>query len=253
MIACGLVLASADRAAVEGVRCAVWQTDTAIPGRYTCMRPGWNKGAWRLHELEWTQQAVQLTANAMGGAARLRRAMQGRPVDLKRWKQYTDDMRPFAPAMILPAREGVGADIVVNDYTFRGEPGEQYAVYTIIHEFGHVWDARMGRRLSNRLGWHIGTLQFKRDEQTNEIVGVLPWNPYTEAEPPPGRIWLPEHGPNNPNYAHDSRFAPLIEDWAEAFVSTIYPDYYRNKDERLYRGIGPLRQAFVLEQIAAIR
>ncbi len=30
----------------------------------------------------------------------------------------------------------------------------------------------------------------------------------------------------DPNYAHNSNFAPLIEDWAEAFATTIYPDYY---------------------------
>ncbi len=234
-------------------RCAVWQTDTAIPGRCTCMVPGWNKGAWRLDDLEWTQQSVQLTANAMGGAARFRRAMQGRAVDLKRWPQYTDDMRPFAPAMIRPAREAVRADIVVNDYTFgRGEP---YAVYSIIHEFGHVWDARMGLRLSYYLGWQIGTLQIERDRRTGQIL-PLRWNPYTEKEPPPGEIWRPKVQDKDPNYAHNSDFAPLIEDWAEAFASTIYPAYYgalKAQDKERYREIGPLRKAFVLEQIAAIR
>ncbi len=148
------------------------------------------------------------------------------------------------------AKIAIVGDIVVNDYTF-GE--EQYAIYTIIHEFGHVWDARMGRRLSNCLGWHIGTLQAERDQGTGEIPAFLPWNPYTEKEPPPGAIWRPEHGAKDPNYAHNSDFAPLIEDWAEAFATTIYPDYYEDQDEDYYRGIGPLRKAYVLEQIAAIR
>jgi hypothetical protein len=193
-------------------------------------------------------------ANAMGGAARLQRAMQGRAVELDRWVQITVfgmPMRPFAPAIAGPL--AVLGDIVVNDYTF--DAGEQYAVHSIIHEFGHVWDARMGLRLSYYLGWQIGTLQIDRDRRTGHIL-PLRWNPYAEKEPPPGEIWRPEHGAKDPNYAHNSDFAPLIEDWAEAFASTIYPAYYgalKAQDKERYREIGPLRKAFVLEQIAAIR
>ena len=143
-----------------GKGCEVYQTDPMM--RCTCTRTGWKDGLWAIPQLQLTENAVTLAANAMGGADRFQRAMKGAPVVISRWRDIKIDLefwqyevRPSAPAVV--DLQGLLGDVVLNGYTFSA--GELYATHTVIHELGHVWDVRTNRQLSEHLGWYIGTLE----------------------------------------------------------------------------------------------
>ena len=125
----------------------------------------------------------------------------------------------------------------VTDYTFSGiyasPPTEDYALYSIVHEVGHVWDRRTSLRLSNGLALYMGTLVC------NGMGGCR--FELSRKEHPPGQIKNPYAGIN------------AMEDWAESFASTIYPNYYGSMNSKYYYPIGALRQKYVRDQIKAIR
>lgn len=136
-----------------------------------------------------------------------------------------DSVRPFAPP--------IGPDVVLPDYIFSST--ESFAKYELVHELGHVWDRRTHNRLSNDMMIVLGTLVC-------EGMGGCYFDIKAGKEFPPG-------APNqNKVYAGGSP----MEDWAEAFASTIYKTFYPTYWGPKYRTIGPLREKYVRDQIAAL-
>lgn len=112
-----------------------------------------------------------------------------------------------------------------------------YLKYGVAHELGHVWDRRTSLQLSNDLMGELGTekcIVGPKAGSKNCVFDI-----WSGREKPPGST--------NPakNYASTSP----MEDWAEAFASTLYPDYYKNSGSWQ---IGPLRKQYVYNKINSI-
>lgn len=129
------------------------------------------------------------------------------------------------------------------DYAFQYT--REYAKYGVVHELGHVWDRRTALDLSNGLMVYIGTLVC-------EGMGGCRFDISAGKELPPG---YPRFIGKHKNYAGTTP----MEDWAEAFASTIYPNYYsqfsifNGTDWEKYWLIGPMRKHYVLDQINNIK
>lgn len=186
-------------------------------------KPG---NAWRsLRELEWTELAVARIATTLGGPPRFRRIMQG-PVDVARYP--LPELRAFAP----PDALSVIGDIVLTDYNF--DHGEDYAIYLIVHELGHVLDWRSGRGLSRRLIAGTGAVECPAHLAPEDCN----FNARRAFEPPPG-------SPDKPYAATSSE-----EYWAEVFASATFPEYYGQDPvnnpvgtetaEEMYRELGEI-------------
>lgn len=108
----------------------------------------------------------------------------------------------------------------------------EFYKYKIAHELGHVWDRRTSLKLSKRLMAYVGTVVF-------DGMGGCRFDIESGIEPPPGTIKNPYAG-----------VSPM-EDWAEAFASTVYQAYWAPSNT--ISGLGPLRLQFVKDQINALR
>jgi len=192
----------------------------------------WNEGAWHnAEEIVTVYNSVKLMATVMSGN-KFRSAM--RRVVISRWDN--DQIRSWAPPPPLSLALG---DIILTDYVFLDPnvkvKNDMFETYTVIHEFGHVWDYRTGLNLSSGLSKELGTIVCDLNE---ENIGKCHFDISAGKEKPPG----------NPgdNYAGTHP----IEDWAEAFATYIYPQYYLSFER--YDSLGPLRWSYVDEQIKKI-
>jgi hypothetical protein len=199
----------------------------------------WNEGAWSKDELTWIGDAVADASNFMHGPDKFKSAMHG-PVKVSRWaipkdpvltingQEVVGPIRGFAPPSRLPL-----GDVVLPDYFFSNT--DEYAKYSFVHELGHVWDRRTGLQLSGDMSRSLGTQQC---QMTGHGVSCI-FNIDVGKEKPPG--YKPPYGP----YAGGS----AMEDWAEAFASSVYPGHYGGVGATT---LGPLRRQYVLDQIAAL-
>ena len=202
----------------------------------------WYPGSWKsIKELELVEQAMKKIEGEMGSANKFKSAMNG-DVTIYRWgitaaPILTIDPILMKPIIIIgsirPFAPPIGPDIVLPDYIFSST--EEYAKYEVAHELGHVWDRRTSLRLSNELMLYMGTLVCQG-------MGGCYFDIRAGKESPPGDPNLDEV------YAGESP----MEDWAEAFASTIYKTFYPTYWGPTYRTIGSLREKYVRDQIAAL-
>jgi RHS repeat-associated protein len=109
--------------------------------------------------------------------------------------------------------------------------GNDYGVYWIIHEMGHVLDMNRWFGLSEGMSHQLGT------EGCTFVLGCKS-NTNAQTEPPPGLT------DPRVNYAGKS----AAEDWAESFATYIDPTYYAKLPKtNVFNGsqIGPLRTMYV--------
>jgi hypothetical protein len=117
---------------------------------WSCNRT-WTQGAWRkIDELKLVKKAVDIIASAMHGPLELQSAL-GQPL-IARWS--VNWMRSMAPPNLLSA---IG-DVVLTDDTFNAS--DDYIIYTVIHELGHVWDHGKGYGLSRGLMEALHTVHY---------------------------------------------------------------------------------------------
>jgi RHS repeat-associated protein len=206
-----------------------------INGGYGYCEKGWNPGAWRtINELQWIEEGIDKAVSVMGGAGNFKSAMQGQVMILRLGIPEIDfSVIPIIGPYIGSQPRGFAPpggliDVALPDQVFN--KGEAYAEYTTAHELGHVWDRRTSLRLSNELMLYMGTLVC-------DGMGGCRFDVSAGKELPPGNI--------QENYASKN----AMEDWAEAFASTIYPEYYGQAPKTEWRGIGPIREQFVRDQI----
>jgi RHS repeat-associated protein len=196
-----------------------------IPRQLLC---DWFGGYWRsIDELNLVKDSVIRSAIGLKGVGRFKSAMGH--VKIARWGSFPD-----SPAFAPPGPASIIGDIVLPDYHFNQT--NEYSVFNLIHEFGHVWDGNVLGRLSSGLQSEIGTL-------TCQLGGRTPvcWFDIDAGkEKPPGH-------PDDP-YAGTS--SSRFEDWAESFATYIYPKYYQQFPR--YLDLGPLRKQYVMEQINAL-
>jgi RHS repeat-associated protein len=120
----------------------------------------WQEGAWSLSDLAKVNTAIHKFDDArfFGGAARFSRAIQGHA---KIVRANRDDITAVAPP---PAYRFAfeDSDVYLSNRIFRDNPQPEYAIFTVIHELGHVWDFRTGNALSKELMGALGTWQWDR-------------------------------------------------------------------------------------------
>jgi hypothetical protein len=195
------------------------QTDPLCPDP---ARPCADGSAWRNRtELEWTAEAVDLVARALGGPSRFRAALGG-PVRVARWP--LPGLRAFSP----PGRLSAVGDMVLTDYNF--DHGKAYAIYLIAHEFGHVLDTRSGGRLSRGLAEALEARRCLPHVPLDDCV----FDVASAVEPAPGDPEQPYAGASREEY------------WAEAFATYTYPRYYAQDPANHL--LGPRARWFVAGQ-----
>jgi hypothetical protein len=105
---------------------------------------GWEGGNWELNELQLVRDVVDYMANSVfHSQTKFNRAMANTQVIRYHWK---------ATARAIPPNI-----IVFTDETFGY--GDDHAMYTIAHEFGHRWDMKTVLSLySNESRGHYNSL-----------------------------------------------------------------------------------------------
>ena len=195
----------------------------------------WHNGAWRsVDELKLVSKAVNhISANTMGMNINKYRSVFGTVRIARRESTWetTPVTEPPGLAWLL------GADVILPNYTF--DNGDDYGMYAIIHEFGHVWDFKEDQQLSRGMELALGT------SYCYKAIGlfsrcICQFDIRAGKETPPG-------DPNRPGgpYAGENP----REDWAEAFANYVYPDYYQGLHNDPLR---PLRRQYVEDQIKSI-
>jgi hypothetical protein len=193
----------------------------------------WYDGAWKSVEELWqVEYAASHVSLVLGGFDKFQHALHS-PIGIRR-----TSTNPWGTPYTYDSFSAffVGFDIWLPDSTFSSP---EYAQYSIIHEFGHVWDFRTGNRLSNGLSAEMGTTICELIAYP--VLGIsceCQFDPTAAKEPPPG------------NPADLYAYTNAKEDWAEAFMAYIYPSYYNPAAG--YNDLGPLRRQYVEEQIRSI-
>lgn len=115
--------------------------------------------------------------------------------------------------------------------------GDEYAIHTVIHGLGHVWDWRNGLSLSKGMGRDIETLDCFDHPMYGEICLF-----YIDRikEKPPGELGGPYAGKN------------AMEDWADSFANYVYDQYYRRVGYKLL-DTGGARERYIEKQLQAVR
>lgn len=180
---------------------------------------------WTANRLSDLVEALRRTSIAFEGLENFRATLGDFSVFLIPW-DLGDTLREFTPPP--PILSAVSpADIILSAYTFGH--GEKYAIFSIIHEIGHLWDERSNWSHSNGMMNALGT-------KSCELYFGCFYNSGAGSELPPGF--------QKGNYASNSSW----EDWAESFATYVYPDYYGNPNPPA-RLLGPRREQFVKGQI----
>jgi RHS repeat-associated protein len=211
-----------------------------VNGGYGSCEKGWYPGAWRtLEELQLVEEGIDKAVSVMGGSGKFKSAMRGQVVIRRLGIPEIDfsvipiigpyigsQPRAFAPP-------GGLIDVALPDEVFNH--GDLYARYTTVHELGHVWDRRTSLRLSNGLMLYMGTLVCQG-------MGGCYFDIKAGKELPPG------------DSNQDKVYAGVspMEDWAEAFASTIYETFNTDYFGATFNNIGKLREKYVRDQFAAL-
>jgi RHS repeat-associated protein len=211
---------------------------------------GWLEGNWELKELRWTEEAILDLTHAMHGSDKLTSVFNGVTIN-----RTTDILKRSpkgeVPGYSPPVGSSIIGNIVLQDYNFSDT--KDYAKFTIVHEFGHVWDYRTGKRLSSELmqltgGWVcVNSLFFGEtcfvDTSISPIIEPSPdtWTACVQNPTLKGCEKLP--------YSYDNTGGGEgTENWAQALAYYVYDGY--NPDTT---GLHKIRRQYVKKQIANIR
>lgn len=181
----------------------------------------WKPGRWTLVELQTVQEALADLSAFMGGAERFKALVRRTKVALS------------------PRTRGRGLTMWGGrrvEFRDSGKPPTTVDIqnkhnidkWTVVHEFGHVWDASHGWRLSVGLEAHTGgSTGGSRPQQCDEHNRL------------PGCNKALYHYGGTPPRGSDVNFNRR-EDFAECVVASVYPaaaqaDVARFKQDRLYK------------------
>ncbi len=202
----------------------------------------WEPGSWRnLEELRITFDAVRDLSKALGGRSKLKGAV-GNVYISRHSKVFPWDNPAFSP----PGKLSAVGDIVIQDYLF--DYGSQYAQFTVVHEFGHVWDYRAGNQLSMNLIHELGGWRCETDPFHGNFCF---WDFQHSSEIPPD---MPLKC-GNTNFQQEKECIPYsfyntgagegTENWAQSLAYYVYPSY-----DNTTSGLRQIRRRYVKKQIA---
>jgi len=205
----------------------------------------WKEGNWRSwEEIKSVYDAVVEIHDYLNKDFNKLFSMFGnRPVQIKRTEepQYNWAIGNHAGLVLPPWL--LGADGMSLPNNIFDSSNKDYTVYTIIHEFGHVVDLRRDLDISLGMANLLGNMKqddYQKCISRFTVIGSFicgrksyTYNPANEIAPG-----------YQPNLYADNSFA---EDWAEAFASTIFPQYWGNlaANNSDYETIGFKRETYV--------
>ena len=198
--------------------------------------PNWIEGNWDLREIELVEEAVEKIASvferdnphSLSGDYLFRKAM-GKTTILRSSSQQPS--RAYSYGFI--------SRISLTDRDFNLSDGEYHEEWTVVHEFGHKWDAMTSSRLST------GMMNRVLQRQCTLVASGDLWCETVYQESPPG--------PREGQYARtNSR-----EDWAQAFAAYILPSHSYVDTGRIFgdlptTGLGSIREDYVFQAIRGI-
>jgi RHS repeat-associated protein len=214
----------------------------------TCL---WQKGRWDIKDLIYIDEAIKDLEEALRVPGKIRAAV-GRVVINKMTEPLDGMMSP--PSALNHVFYG---DIIVLDSATSSN--EEWYKYTIVHEFGHVWDYRSGNSLSYGLMVKLRTWICTPYNYEEGGVGEnCEWDTSQSIEPPPDTCADPTNTsctnnggdpyPYSSSYGNGGRIftGPGAEDWATALGYYVYTDY-KQPD---VIGLRKVRRQYVKKQIA---
>jgi hypothetical protein len=210
----------------------------------------WNIGRWDIKDLEYIDDAMKVLENALGGSGKIQAAVG--KITINKANIQSSMMAPPGALDHL-----LGGDIVV--LTTADTLNEAWYKFTIVHEFGHVWDYRSGNKLSHGLMVQLGTwICFQNLDPRVPGGEICYWDPLRSIEPPPDTCADPTDvdciNNNGDQYPYSSSYGnggpiftgPGAEDWANTLGYYVYPNY-RQGD---VIGLKKIRRQYVKKQIA---
>jgi RHS repeat-associated protein len=224
---------------------------------YTCE---WDEGNWKIKDLELIEIATDDLKHALHGPNKIRAAV-GQFSVRRDLKGGQSGMMTYAG----PMRYLMGTDIAI----LSESTNEAWYKHSFVHEFGHVWDIRMGSRLSLNLMKKLGTWICTDEEHNNPLKGPNCWFPELRRydsdneqviipEAPPDTLRICLANPNSPKcenppysstYGKNGSLGALpagAEDWANSLAYFVYPGYRQSE----VIGLGKVRRQYVKQQIA---
>ena len=212
---------------------------------------GWRLGNWRsLSELELVRDGVELLATKMGGPEKFKSAMKHQKVEIARVRNL---LNPFKEegntGLTLPYIFGyyMVHGIMLPDLAFNF--GSEFAVYTTIHELGHLWDVRSNLALSIGMAKFLGNA---KNGNVNSLSLCMDYSIISQRYRCATSNWqyieTNEIAPGQPGgqYARHN----FTEDWAEAVAYTVYPQYGRTRN---YLPLLDKRKTYVTVWMSLIR
>ncbi len=205
---------------------------------------GWNIGRWNIKDLEYIDNAMKDLEKALGGSGKIQSAVGQLSINKGYIIGYLTTM--MAPPNIL--NYFFNADILVQESATA--TNEEWYKFTVVHEFGHVWDYRMGIRLSFDLmkltgGWICANWD-------DPYYGCY-FDSSTIIEDAPDTLEICL----NPATSNNSVCQKIVysyqntgggagtENWAQAFAYYVYENYRPRTI-----GLRPIRRQYVKKQIA---
>ena len=200
---------------------------------------GWNIGRWNIKDLEYIDDAMKDLEKALGGSGKIRAAIGELSIN----KGFVNGRMMSPPSMLNYL---FNADILVQESAIA--TNKEWYKFTIVHEFGHVWDYRMGKRLSfdlmqltggwvcqdwvNRTGCHLAMSQ------------VIEYSPDTLID---CDGYSTEEKCRALPYSYENTGGGIgIENWAQTLAYYVYPNYRSSTTI----GLQPIRRQYVKKQIA---
>ncbi len=205
----------------------------------------WKIGRWDIRDLENIDDAAKDLEKALGGFGKIQAAVGKVTIN----KGFLNDHMMSPPGIW---DRFFGGDILVQKTA--DSTNDPWFKFTIVHEFGHVWDYRNGRQLSSGLMKLTGGSFCSFPDPTGNNNGCNPVTyPLIELPPEyPQKCIAPipadeEYCKNYIPYSYSNTGGGIgTENWAQALAYYVYEDYLKND----VIGLDNVRRLYVKKQIA---
>jgi len=202
---------------------------------------GWNIGRWDINDLINIDEAMKDLEKALKGSGKIRAAVGQVIIN----KKFLNGHMMSPPGVLDHV---LSADILVQ--ATASSSNDAWFKYTIVHEFGHVWDYRVGKRFSSELMKLTGGWVCYRDRYGMEHCY---FDPSTIIEDAPDTLIRCQNPTTVDSVCQEKLYSYKntgagegTENWAQTFAYYVYPNYQSSTTI----GLKSIRRQYVKKQIA---